>query len=80
MAREPSTTVGAVGGNGRPVLSDRDLEALRHLAEGRSTRQIAAAMATTTNTVRTRIRRLQDKLAADHRHEVVPRARIHGLL
>jgi DNA-binding CsgD family transcriptional regulator len=43
-------------------LTARDHELLAHLTDGRSTGQIAAAMAISTNTVRTRIRRLTRKL------------------
>ena len=63
-------------GTGRPPnLTERDLELIRHLAEGRSTSQIAAAMSVTGHTARTRIRRVQRKLAAPHREDVVGEAR-----
>jgi DNA-binding NarL/FixJ family response regulator len=52
-------------------LNTRDLEVLRHLAAGRSTAQTAAAMSLTTNTVRTRIRRVLGKLAAADRRDAV---------
>lgn len=61
-------------------LTGRDLEALHLLAAGRSTAGIAAAMSISTNTVRTRIHRLQNKLGAPARDQVVPRARALGLL
>jgi DNA-binding CsgD family transcriptional regulator len=61
-------------------LTGRDLEALHHLAAGRSTAAIAAAMAISTNTVRTRIHRLQNKLGAPARDQVVARARTLGFL
>ena len=64
----------------RVPLTARDLEALRHLALGRSTAGIAAAMSISTNTVRTRIRRLQNLLGAPARDQVVPRARSLGVL
>jgi DNA-binding CsgD family transcriptional regulator len=56
-------------------LSDRDRELLAQLARGRSTAQIARAMSISTNTARTRIRRVSSKLAVDGRHEVVQVAR-----
>jgi DNA-binding NarL/FixJ family response regulator len=62
------------------TLTDRDLEVLRHLDEGRSTPQIAAAMSVSPNTVRTRIHRIRDKLAVADRAAVVPRARALGVL
>ena len=61
-------------------LSDRDLELLRHLADGRSTPQIASAMSVTSNTARTRIRRVQRKLALDHREQLVDAARGLGVV
>ena len=44
-------------------LNERDLELLRHVADGMSTRRISAVMSVTTNTTRTRMRRVQRKLA-----------------
>ncbi|MGY1807954.1 response regulator transcription factor [Blastococcus sp. SYSU D00669] len=64
----------------RPVLSARDLDALRLMAAGRSTAQIAAALSVSPNTARTRIHRLRAKLGATDRKHVVPRARDLGLL
>jgi DNA-binding CsgD family transcriptional regulator len=61
-------------------LNERDLALLRHLADGRSTPQIAAAMSVTGNTVRTRIRRVQRKLAASRREAVVAEARHLGVV
>jgi DNA-binding CsgD family transcriptional regulator len=53
---------------------------LQHLAEGRSTSEIAAAMSVTRNTVRTRIRRVQGKLAVPARGRVVDAARDLGVI
>ena len=61
-------------------LTGRDLEALQHLAAGRSTAGIAEAMSISTNTVRTRIHRLQNMLGAPARDQVVSRASVLGLL
>jgi DNA-binding CsgD family transcriptional regulator len=77
---QPSDEIGRVRPDGTPALTARDLEALRHLAVGRSTAQIAVAMSISTNTVRTRIRRIQDKLAISDRDRVVDAARSLGLL
>jgi len=63
-----------------PVVSARDLELLRRLADGLSTARIAAAMSITTNTVRTHIRRLEHKLSVVGRDQVVDCARQHGLV
>jgi len=67
-------------GHDVPVLSPRDLEVLRHLAAGRSTSQIAAAMRISTNTVRARIHRLEARLVVTARVDVVPRARVLGVV
>jgi DNA-binding CsgD family transcriptional regulator len=64
----------------RPVLSARELDALRLLAEGRSTARIAEAMSISTNTARARIRHLRAKLDVTDRQQVVARARDLGLL
>jgi len=61
-------------------LTTRDLELLRHLADGRSTGQIAAAMSVTGNTTRTRIRRVQRKLVVARREHVVAAARQLGVV
>jgi DNA-binding CsgD family transcriptional regulator len=70
----------AVPLGGPPPFSARDLELLRHLADGRSTGQIAAAMAVTSNTTRTRLRRVQRKLATARREQVVAAARQFGVV
>jgi DNA-binding CsgD family transcriptional regulator len=61
-------------------LSGRDVELLGHLAAGRSTRQVALAMSISTNTVRTRVRRVQGKLDVSGRDEVLRRGRELGIL
>jgi DNA-binding CsgD family transcriptional regulator len=61
------------------MLSERDRELLALLGRGRSTGQIAAALAVTPNTVRTRVRRVQRKLAVSGRNQVARRARSLGL-
>jgi DNA-binding CsgD family transcriptional regulator len=58
----------------------KDRELLGHLADGRSTGQVAAAMAVSRNTARTRIRRLRGKLAAPDRGRIVGTARGLGLV
>jgi DNA-binding CsgD family transcriptional regulator len=49
---------------GTSALTARDRELFGHLSNGRSQRQISAAMDISINTVRTRIRRLLRKLDA----------------
>jgi DNA-binding CsgD family transcriptional regulator len=76
LAAEDATPLGL----DRPSLNARDREVLRHLADGWSTPQIAAAMSITSNTARTRIRRVQRKLAAPEREQAVAEGRELGLL
>jgi DNA-binding CsgD family transcriptional regulator len=80
MMRRPPGIGDALHPGGAPGLNERDLELLRHLADGRSTPQIAAAMSVTSNTARTRIRRVQRKLATYERAQVVEAARELGVI
>jgi LuxR family transcriptional regulator, maltose regulon positive regulatory protein len=77
MQRPPSTTgaPGAPADDAAPRLSERQREMLGHLAVGRSTKQIAAAMSISINTVRGHGRSLLVKFGVDGRHEAVRRAR-----
>jgi DNA-binding NarL/FixJ family response regulator len=61
------------------VLYPRDLDVLRLLADGRSTSQIAAALSVTSNTARTRIRRVQAKLDVRDRSAAVRAATDRGV-
>jgi DNA-binding CsgD family transcriptional regulator len=63
-----------------PKATGRDLELLQHLADGLSTARVAAAMSITTNTARTRIRRLEYKLSVVGREQIVDCARQLGLV
>lgn len=78
--REPSVDGEVRYPDGAPGLNERDLELLRHLADGKSTHQIAAAMSVTSNTARTRIRRVQRKLATARRSQMVEAARERGVI
>jgi predicted ATPase/DNA-binding CsgD family transcriptional regulator len=61
-------------------LTERELDVLRLLADGRSNRQIAAALVVALGTVKTHIHNLCGKLNAGNRTEAVARARQIGLL
>jgi DNA-binding CsgD family transcriptional regulator len=80
MAWSPPRRGDPRAADGGPVLTDRDVELLRHLAEERSTAEIAAALAVTSNTARTRIRRVQGKLAVSGRRQLVEAARGLGVI
>ena len=65
----------------RPLpLNPRDRDVLRQLAAGRSTAQIARALSVSSNTARTRIRRISTRLAVTGRHDAVHAARALGLV
>jgi len=61
-------------------LSDRELEVLRHLAEGRSNREIAQAVFLAEGTVKNHVTNLLVKLGARDRTQAALRARALGLL
>ena len=57
-----------------PDLTDRDVVLLRCLGSGDSTAQIAATLSVSSNTVRTRIRRVQAKLGVSTRADLASAA------
>ena len=63
-----------------PTLSDRDLRVLECLASGHSTAQIAAVLSVSSNTARTKIRRIQGKLDVTDRAATVRTAEDLGIL
>ena len=65
---------------GSEVLSEREVEVLRLLASGASNTEMAQALVVSTNTVRTHLRHIYDKLGASNRTQAVARARELHLL
>jgi DNA-binding NarL/FixJ family response regulator len=61
-------------------LSQREVEVLRHLAAGRSNREIADALCISLNTVATHVRNILAKTGAANRTEAAAYALRHGLL
>ena len=61
-------------------LSPREREVLALVAEGRSNREIAAALIVTENTAKYHVAQLLNKLGAGSRAEAVARAVAAGLL
>lgn len=61
-------------------ISARELAVLEALAEGRSNKEIAAALAVSTNTVKTHVAHLFEKLDASRRTEAVSKARALGIV
>jgi two-component system nitrate/nitrite response regulator NarL len=64
----------------RPVLSARELEILHRVADGDSSRAIAAAMSVSLSTVKTHLTHLYEKLGAGDRASAVAAAMRRGLL
>ena len=77
LKREARTTPGA---RGHSSLTPRQLEVLQHLAEGRSTTQIAEAMSLARETVRNHVRGVLRGLGVHSRLEAVVEAQRLGLL
>lgn len=61
-------------------LSDRENEVLRQVAQMLSTREIAAELYLSTNTVKTHLKSIYRKLCVTRRSEAVRRARELGIL
>ncbi|MGF1601967.1 MAG: response regulator [Thermosynechococcaceae cyanobacterium] len=61
-------------------LTDREIEVLQQLVEGRSNNEIAARLFISTNTVKSHMRNLMDKLAASDRVQVAVTALRAGLV
>ena len=53
---------------------------LEQIAEGRSNKEIAAALGVSPNTVKTHVARLYEKLGAERRTDAVARARELGIV
>jgi DNA-binding NarL/FixJ family response regulator len=66
--------------NPAPMLSARELEVLRQVAQGRSNREVAKQLFVTEATVKTHLVHVFEKLGADSRTGAVARARELGLL
>ena len=63
-----------------PLLSERELEVLRCLAEGLTTMQTADQLVISENTVKTHVRHILEKLEASNRAEAVNKAVRLGLI
>jgi LuxR family transcriptional regulator, maltose regulon positive regulatory protein len=62
------------------ALTVRELEVLNHLSELLTTKEIAATMFVSVNTVRTHVRSILRKLSVSRRHQAVRRARALDIL
>jgi DNA-binding CsgD family transcriptional regulator len=78
--RRPAQTAGNPQAQDALGISPRELEVLRELAAGHSSKEIARRLAVSPNTVKTHVSRLLDKLGARRRTEAIQRARELGLI
>lgn len=72
--------LGEAPGGGTAVLSPKELEVLRHLADGKPAKQIAAVMDLSVHTVDSHLRNLYRKLDAPNQSAAVARAFRLGIL
>ncbi|MDQ1392570.1 MAG: hypothetical protein QOF30_1547 [Acidimicrobiaceae bacterium] len=75
-----SSDAGRVGGRGSSVVSDRDREVLRLLAEGCDTGEIARTLAYSEPTIKNVIQRLFEQLKAKNRPHAVALALRSGII
>jgi DNA-binding CsgD family transcriptional regulator len=61
-------------------ISDRELEVLRLMTEGRSNKEIATRLHVSPNTVKTHVARLYEKLDVGRRTEAIHKARELGMI
>jgi DNA-binding CsgD family transcriptional regulator len=61
-------------------VSERELQVLELLAEGRSNKEIASRLNVSPNTVKTHVAKLFEKLSAKRRTEAIVRARELGMI
>lgn len=66
--------------NNEPVLSEREMEVLRCLAQGKTTIETSRILVISENTVKTHVRHIFEKLHASNRVEAVSKALQMGLL
>jgi DNA-binding NarL/FixJ family response regulator len=76
----PSSAGGPGAGEVGQILTPRETEVLRLIAQGHTTRQIAEALQISIRTVRNHHTNLADKLGLHSRTELVRYAKAHGLV
>ena len=75
-----SVAVKALQRMGKPALTEREIEVLRQLAEGRSNKDIARRLSITEGTAKTHVKAILTKLDAMSRTEAVAIAHKRGLI
>jgi DNA-binding CsgD family transcriptional regulator len=79
-ARRPPAFDGNPQAQAALRISQRELEVLKEIAAGRSTKEIAAELKVSPNTVKTHTARLFEKLGAKRRTDAIARAREVGIM
>jgi DNA-binding CsgD family transcriptional regulator len=79
-ARRPAAFDGNPQAQAALRISPRELEVLKEIAAGRSTKEIAAELKVSPNTVKTHTARLFEKLGAKRRTDAIARAREVGIM
>ncbi len=64
----------------KPLLSARELEALKRIAEGKSNREIANELSVSENTIKFHVKNILQKLSVANRIEAVTYAIQHKLI
>jgi DNA-binding NarL/FixJ family response regulator len=80
---DPNVTEGVfgrIGGRDRQALTDRELTVLQHLSHGLSTREVAASIHVSEETVKTYLKQIFRKLGVRDRTEAVAEAFRRGLV
>jgi len=79
QSQQQTPSHSARGPNPLDTLTDRQMEVLRLLAQGKTNKEIAAALIVTTNTVKKHVLAIFDKLGVNSRAAAVAVALQHGL-
>lgn len=77
---EASATTVNFQGRNQSLLSNRELEVLEMLAQGKTNQEIADSLFVSANTIKTHTSRLYDKLEVKRRTEAIKKARDLGVL
>lgn len=80
VTRQVLTAIHTGANEREPILSEREMDVLRCLAQGHTTLQTAKTLVISENTVKTHVRHILEKLNAANRAEAVSKALQMGLL
>jgi LuxR family maltose regulon positive regulatory protein len=79
-ASPPSQAVSPARSEQDGLLSPRELQIIRRLADGHSNKELARLLFVSENTIETHLRRINGKLGTGNRMQAVAQARVLGLL